>query len=59
MGSTSLVSTRSVCAVFGSVEHSVTQLCRQRVYDMKETWVEQHFRATDHSGKLTEQQHVG
>ena len=56
MGSTSLLSTRSVYAVFGAVLRSVTQLCKQRVNDKKETWLEQHCRATDHNSKLTEQQ---
>ena len=59
MGSTSLVSTRWVCRVFASVQSSVTELCRQRVNVMKETWLEQHFRATDYNSKLNEQQHAG
>ena len=59
MGSTSLVSTRSLCAVLGSMVRSVTQPCRQRVNDMKETWLEQHFHTTDNNSKLTEQHHVG
>ena len=47
---TRLVSTRSVCAVFGGTLRDT--LTKERVIQHKGTWLDQHFRATDHGSKL-------
>ena len=53
------VSMRSVCAVSGSVVRPVLHSACHVLATGKETWLEQHFRATDHNSKLAEQQHAG
>ena len=47
---TSLVSSRSVCAVFGGTLRDT--LTRRRALQHQETWLDQHFRAADHGSQL-------
>ena len=71
--SSGLTSARSDCAVSGVVMRFVLcaltpyrnqrielRLCRERIkHHQKETWLERHFRATDHNNILTVWRHVG